>query len=366
MLVTMRAADNATLPWGWPAALRRSAANDRTETLAARVLLLAEGGEPTVQALRCLRLAGAQVHVLGRPAAAALRWSGDCRSVELFDFHPQANPTEISAERIEALIGRRGIDVVVPVGDIAAELLGRLRDRLPARCFPLAPQAAIRRLNDLAWFYELCRKLGLPMPRSVVVDHKHRIDVPLVGEAFGFPVAVRPCSPARGAEVVVAHSAHELRAQVIDNPDYDDVPLVVQERVEGEKVDLNLIAVNGEILAHCTQSRTGAAVTFRREPVLFAHARALMEVTRYSGLAHLKAIRDVRNGRVRLLACRGRMWGSMAASAECGVNLPAIGVAHALGQSLQPRHIPDGTVVPPSAPGLTERLAGLAGGLLRG
>lgn len=337
-------------------------------TLAAspvRVLLLAEGGVPTLQALRCLRLANADVHVLGRPQAAALRWSGEYLSIELFDFHPRANPTDRSAARVDALVSKHRIDVVVPVGDVAAELLGRLRDRLPSRCFPLASQTSIRRLNNLAWFYELCRGLDLPMPRSVVFDNKHRVDPDRLGETFGFPVVLRSCDPSRGLGVVIAHSADELRRRVLGDQAYDDMPLIAQEHVPGEKVDLNLIAVNGRIVAHSAQRRTVEGVTFRDEPALLAHARLLVEATRYSGPAHLKAVRDARDGAIRLLGCRGRMWGSMAAAAECGVNLPAIGLAIAMGQPVMARSIPDGTTVKPSTPGLGKRLAGLAGSLLR-
>jgi predicted ATP-grasp superfamily ATP-dependent carboligase len=152
---------------------------------------------------------------------------------------------------------------------------------------------------------------------------------------------------------------------VVDNTAYDDVPLVVQEHVPGEKVDLNLIALDGQVLAHSTQRRTATEITFQHEPALLAHARAIIDATHYSGPAHLKAIRDARDGQVRLLACRGRMWGSMAASAECGINLPAIGVAIAMGESVPVQQIPDGTTVKPSSPGFGERLAGIAGSWLR-
>jgi predicted ATP-grasp superfamily ATP-dependent carboligase len=332
-------------PTAWPAVVQ----NLRIEA-SPRVLLLAEGGEPSLQALRCLKLAGAVVHVLGRPAAADLINSRACRSVDIFDFHPRANPTEASAARLDEIILRYSIDVVVPVGETAAELLGRLRDRLPVRCFPLASQAAIRRLNNLAWFYELCRKLEVPMPRSVAMDHKHWIDPARVEATFGFPIVVRPADPAHAAGVAIVRTADELKRVVLDNPAYDDVPLIVQELVPGEKVDLNLIAVDGQVLAHSTQRRTADGVTFRHEPELLAAARAVIEATHYSGPAHIKAIRDARDGRIRLLARRGRMWASMAASAECGVNLPAIGVAFAMGQRIPaPAQIPDGTTVPSAA-----------------
>jgi predicted ATP-grasp superfamily ATP-dependent carboligase len=362
MLQSTRATRSATA-W-WPSLMRQASETTTRSATLPRVLLLAEGGEPTLQALRCFRLAGAPVHVLGRPAAADLRWSADCRSLELFDFHPQANPTAVSAMRLDATIRQHGIDVVVPVGDTAAELLGRLRDALRTRCFPLASQAAIRRLNNLAWFYELARKMDLPMPRTVVLDHKHRLDMELAGKTFGFPIVVRPSDQMHGPGVI-ARSLDELQARVVDNPAYDDLPLIVQEHVPGEKVDLNLIAQDGQVLAHSTQRRTATEITFQHEPSLLAHARTIIEITKYSGPAHLKAIRDARDGRVRLLACRGRMWGSMAASAECGVNLPAIGVAIAMGEPVPVQQIPDGTTVKPSTPGLGERLVGLAGSLLR-
>ena len=304
-----------------------------------RVLLLAEAAGLSLQVVMCLAQMGAEVHALVRPGARQLRWSRHCRTVELFDFHPDVTPIEQTRRRISELAVQHDLDVAVPVSTLSATVLDRLRTEIPLRCFPIGDGEAVQRLNDKWSFDGLCRVHGVNAPRTLFFAGRAAIALDRVAAELGFPLVVKPANLGDRVGVVIARSAKELRAQVIDNPAYNFERLVVQAFVPGRDLDLNVLAIGGVMVAHSTQVREGRTVVFTEDDELLRQCARIIAATKYDGLAHFDAIRHAQDGSPWLLECNARAWGSIAASAFCGLNFIEAGIAAALDRPLPPVHI---------------------------
>lgn len=307
------------------------------------VLLLSNQPGLATSVLYCLRGMNAKIVAVGNQRMRFLRWSRFCKTFINIDFL-NAEPAALTTA-IDTLVSEHGLDIVL-AGDHDAQLaLTRVRNKVAAPCFPMPTEKVFATVNDKWSFRNLCEELDVPTPRTVLMADKSELDIDRLEAAFGFPLVVKPTNEGDGDGVVIAENRADLLKRVVDNPDYRFRPLIAQEYIPGEDLDLSILAVDGEVIASAVQSKMRDEVVFREHADLVDAGLRLAKATGFSGVAHFDARLDGATGRLALIECNARFWASIAHAHWCGVNFVELGVKHALGRSLVDMQRPEGKSV---------------------
>lgn len=250
-----------------------------------------------------------------------------------------------AVDRIAQACRSGRIDLVFPVTDDIGLPLLAARDEVPA--LVLLPDArSVRSVTDKAATLEMARRLGVPVPPTVVVDSA---DEALArAPELGWPIAVKPRSSRSVRDGVVrTHSVSyawdltELEARV--RPLEGDPGVLLQAFVEGYGVGVELLLDRGRPVASFQHRRihevplSGGASSLREsvpiDPILLDHSLRILGELAWTGLAMVE-FRVGPSGPV-LMEVNGRVWGSLPLATMAGVDFPSLAVDVALGRPPQ-------------------------------
>lgn len=257
---------------------------------ASRILLI---GGSALAALATSRSLGTAGHEVGR-----LRWhtprtiaeaSRHCHRAGHLD--PWALGVASWCERLVALIGRERFDILLPLDELAHELLAALVERgcdIPRPAMPSPP--AYRTAGDRWLTGVAARHSGWRTPKAQLVQHNG--DVPSVN----WPCVVRPSRMASivGNEPAVFSVRKVSDAAALDAKLRDDLPrgdVVLQSPAEGQTVDVLLAAIDGRLLGHCALHRGSTMPDALPAPVVEA-TKALLERLQCTGLLRLECVHN--------------------------------------------------------------------------
>lgn len=286
---------------------------------------------PVLQAAHDLDVAGCIL--VGTAATPGLRWSALCHGYVRADFD---DPGSV-ARQLRELAQEHPGAVLVPCDCPAIRLLQALGPRLPLPSTPMPTPAALEVLDDKWKFHQLCVEQGLPVPSTVHVPDKHALSHGDLVAALGLPYVVKPANASGSLGVVVVHDRHELDRRIVGDPAYVDGALVVQRYVDGPDIDVDLLAIDGQLRALTSHRVAGCWMEFMRHPALEAMAARLCRATAYSGPMNLDARIDRATGQVLLIESNPRFWASLAAPLACGLNFLAEALPGAPAHLVEPR-----------------------------
>lgn len=248
---------------------------------------------------------------------------------------PDANPDRV-ADRLVRAAHERRVELLIPVTDNVLLPLASARSRFPAACrLALPDERGLVATHDKAGTLALARELGVPIPRTHVVD-----DADAALEAardLGWPVVVKPAVsrsyrpglPIESFAVRYAATPAELVALVADLEGRTSV--LVQEYVHGEAHGVELLMDRGRPLAAFQHRRlreiptTGGASSFREsvalDPTLLEQATRLLAALTWTGLAMVEF--KLTTDGPRLMEVNGRVWGSLPLAVKSGMDFPA-------------------------------------------
>ncbi len=301
--------------------------------------------------VRSLGRAGHQVHVTGvkhRPLAAASRWCASLSHVP-DPMHDAAGNAAAHAE----ICARLRADVCIPIAESTALAL---LDAPPARTMlPMPDRETFRAVCDKARVLAAASSVSLRVPRQVVIDSKEdfaRQRAEGVVDSLPMPSIAKPSRSIAGPggqliklPVRYADTVEDLADIVRETPDAA-FPLLLQERILGDGLGVFLLMWNGREVATFGHRRlrekppTGGVSTLREsvpvDPRLHARSLALLQAL---GMTHGVAMVEFKGEagtEPTLMEINGRFWGSLQLAIDAGVDFPAMLVALALGQSVDP------------------------------
>ncbi|MCX5659369.1 MAG: ATP-grasp domain-containing protein [Planctomycetota bacterium] len=292
-----------------------------------RILVLADIPQFGYRVSACLSQAGHTCHVMGTHFWSLCRVSRHCarfipvRREDLLTLSPHL------AHQIAAYCRRNRIDVVVPADLESTLFIAEHRSRLnDVTLFPISTSETLLRLHDKWTFYHLLDELGVPQPRTFLLERPEHVD----DLNLAYPVVVKPRDQASSVGVWLANSAEELKRDL----EYGS-PRLVQEFFPGRTGSLAILADRGQIRAWTLQQRDpkGEPMTFLADPVPFRMAQLITAHTNFSGMADFDMIRDDRTGRWIMLECNPRFTATLLYKHWAGVNFPALGVRIAAKQT---------------------------------
>ncbi|MGA8183716.1 MAG: carbamoyl-phosphate synthase large subunit [Terriglobia bacterium] len=156
------------------------------------------------------------------------------------EFADRTYVEPLTAEYLEAIIARERPDAVLPtVGgqtalNLAIELAEKgILDRYNVKLMGASPKA-IKIAEDRLWFKDAMKKIGLEVPRSVLVN---TVEAALkVSEQIGFPIILRPSFTLGGTGSGIAYNREELTERIRFGLDLSPVhEVLVEESVLGWK-----------------------------------------------------------------------------------------------------------------------------------
>ena len=301
------------------------------------LLLLAEQPGIALQVLYSMAAVGARIHVIGGPRAKHLRLSRLVASFTLVDLPPEDGDLDELRATLEAVAYRTGASMILPGDEYSTRVVVRLAPELTTRVFPCPSEATFWSLADKMKFYELCRRIGAPVPETLWIGVKDRSRLLKAGQALGYPLVVKPVDQGNGNGVVILRTEAQLFDKVIDDPDYDYENLIAQAFIPGVDIDCSVLAVAGKAIAVAVQRRIDRAVVFLPDAALVGAVETVLAATGYTGVAHFDARLDERDGSIQLIECNPRFWASMEAARRCGLNFVEVGLRAATGQRFEPQ-----------------------------
>jgi predicted ATP-grasp superfamily ATP-dependent carboligase len=250
------------------------------------------------------------------------------------------DPTSQSAafvDRMREIVRTEQVDVLLPVADITTFLVAGARRSFPPACaVPLAATAVLERAADKVDITETARRLGVAVPRSIVVEQPGpppAVDLP-------FPVVIKPHRSRvqteqgwRSSSVSYAATPEALAADLAARPAHE-FPLMIQERIVGPGVGVFACYAGGRAVALFGHRRLrerppwgGVSVLAESvplDPVARDYAVKLLDAIGWRGVAMVEFKRDLRDNLPKLMEINGRFWGSLQLAIDAGVDFPAL------------------------------------------
>jgi predicted ATP-grasp superfamily ATP-dependent carboligase len=276
----------------------------------------------TIAPLRSLVRAGFEV-VASAPTSKAHAFRSRAAHERLVSPRPEDH--ECFVEFVANAAESRGIDVVLPVGQVSTAALARHRDRLPETLgVAVAPWPSVEIALSKRRTVALAAELGLRVP--AVHDDPSTVRT--------FPVVAKRVTGS--GDVRYANIPADLEGL--------DDSWVVQEYVPGEGYGLFALFDRGEPRALFMHRRvrelpsTGGASTAAEsieDPRLSELGVRLLRGLDWHGLAMVEFKRDRRDGDYTLMEVNPKLWGSVALAIEAGVDFPVLAARLAAGHVIE-------------------------------
>jgi carbamoyl-phosphate synthase large subunit len=308
-------------------------------TIAVTGLNATDNPAPGVGVLRALRESGPDDRLVGLAYDAldpGVYAADIAREVFMIPYPSQGVSAFLS--RLAYVHEKVGLDVIVPTLDAELpsfiDLEPKLRDMGIGLLLPTREQLDLRSKVNLA---ALGERAGIRVPRTAVItdaDELYRAH-----EKVPYPFFVKGVF--YGA--TLAHGLEEAMNAYYKVVAQWGVPVILQERVSGEELDVvgvgdgkgGLVgAVPMKKMLLTDKGKGWAGITVK-DPELHAVAEAFVAATRWRGPFEVEVLRDD-EGRYHLIEVNPRFPAWCYLSAAAGVNLPRMVVELAAGREVQP------------------------------
>ncbi|HEY1576177.1 MAG TPA: ATP-grasp domain-containing protein [Terracidiphilus sp.] len=276
------------------------------------------------------------IHGLSRHKSRSLQLSN------LFTSFDQMDEFALSGwlRRIDEVVARRRIDIVLPVTDVAIRALSEHRH-------VLACAGKVARLPEPSVFDVATNKASLalfmkdhdiPHPPTVVLAAGARRSERL--STLAFPVLAKPPFLSGGDGIRRFENAEDLDSFL--SRQMKEQEWIIQEFIPGVDIDVNVLCKDGQIVASTVQHAIASSSTpfspaigieFKYDSVAMDIVKRLIEQLGWSGIAHIDMRLDARTKIPLVLEINGRYWLTLLGSLRAGVNFPLLACEATLGPS---------------------------------
>jgi len=249
---------------------------------------------------------------------------------------------------IRAAIDRFHVDILLPVSEPA--LLAILPAQFPGVCIPMPSDASFRRISDKAEVLRAASTVGLPIPAQRVA--RSRDEASAMADDLEYPLVLKPSrsvgeSGGQRRKQGVQHVASRVDfLSAVGALDEAAFPLLIQRRIIGPGIGVFLLVWRGETRAVFCHRRIrekppSGGVSVYRESIapnaaLIERSRALLDCFDWRGVAMVEYKLDVATGRPFVMEVNGRFWGSLQLAIDAGVDFPALLIAAACDEHVEP------------------------------
>ena len=289
-----------------------------------RILVLDGDQAAALAAVRSFARAGHLVEVADCVAKPLSGFSRHC--VKRYRYPPPKLEPAAFRDWLEDRLTATDYELVLPITDDSLQPIAAERDRFAAHAIlAVAPEPGLGIFTDKDRTMALAAEVGVPVPRGLTLRRAADLEAALA--ELDFPVVVKPArSVVEAADgyrsalsVRYAADREELERLVAEALKHG--PVLLQERVPGDGVGVEVLCDRGEVIAAFQHRRlhewplTGGGSSYREsvavEPQLVEDARRLMRAAGYHGVAMVEFKRCAASGRRALMEVNARFWGSL-------------------------------------------------------
>ncbi|MDE3241080.1 MAG: ATP-grasp domain-containing protein [Paracoccaceae bacterium] len=294
------------------AGLAPLAAASPPETFGA-ALVLATGFPVQYRVLRAVSELFRTVIVAGTGSARLLGRSRFCHRYH--DLSPGGFDGAGAVQRINDLSARHGVAMILPADAATTRFVAAHREGLAPGCFPTPGPAEFDCLNNKWSFYRLCLDLGLPTPETRYFETLDDLTAFLGQHPAALPGVVKPLDLYGSLGVRVVQALSDL-----DGLDYR--PVLYQAFVDGQDLDISVIARAGQVEKYCVYRKAAGRCHYVDNAALLGHVERIVGQLALSGVLNFGSRIDPA-GRVFLTECNPRFWHTMDFAQVCGMNFAA-------------------------------------------
>ncbi len=256
-------------------------------------------------------------------------------------------------ESVLTLAQHHKADVIMPATDITTNSLVLLRDRLPASIKLGLPELpAYEQLTDKYQLLQVAAQLGLPVPRSVLIEPGRSL--PEYEQGSG-PVVIKPTRSKYlvgnrwlSSAVKIAPSITEVNTLIRRHDWLQTQPFMLQEFIEGHGQGIFALYNRGKPVCFFAHKRLrekppsgGVSVlceSVEPDPRMVELSRQLLDGVGWHGVAMVE-FKVALDGTPYLMEVNTRFWGSLQLAVDSGVDFPFMLYQIATGQQPSPpRH----------------------------
>jgi predicted ATP-grasp superfamily ATP-dependent carboligase len=243
---------------------------------------------------------------------------------------------------VEELIAKKGIDVLIPMGDESAEFLSKNKERLHKIVKFNSP--------DYEYFLEgydknklmsLCQEKGYPHPQTIDLTKTSINDEKL--QAFPYPAMLKPNCTTGGRGMVVVNSHEELLNKYPGlHKQYGDYHLQRFIREGGRQVKIQLcVDKDGKLIAHSAMHKvrwypvrggSSCCAVSIEEPKMTEVCLNILHDIHWEGFADFDLIEDPDTHELLIMEINPRLPACLGTTVHAGVEWGQILVDQALGQ----------------------------------
>ncbi|MEM7226195.1 MAG: ATP-grasp domain-containing protein [Pseudomonadota bacterium] len=302
------------------------------------VLLLFESDSLALKVAYSLAAMGANIFAVGRAPNSPMRYSRYVQSYAALDFSVSPEGLTQGLSDLKDIIGKGEIEALVPVDVAANAFLAEAGNSLDGVIiFPCSSVNVLVGLDDKWQFARFMAQHGLPHPETIILERIEALDRKEL-EALGFPFLIKPLRGESGHGMVLVDDLSALERYLSRPNSYNALPLIAQRFVSGRDISLNVLAVDGEVLAwtlYLWETTIGGAGRLETidHPEVLDIGRKIVKAANYSGVANI----DTRlgdDGAITVFECNPRFWYTLSASLWQGVNFVALGIRAAQGDRI--------------------------------
>lgn len=263
-------------------------------------MILATSYALPYKVMRCAAATGARPIVVGVTGnlgndPSRFRRSRLCTYVEL----PVPLSDDEAVPRLRAIASANGVREVVP-GDIGATRFLILNAHHFHGLYPLPDAATFDVLNDKWSFASVCRSVGVPHPRTWMVEDAEALRTFVDGADV--ELIAKPLSSESGAGVMRVDRANHERITY--------APVLLQEFLEGEDRCISLLCRNGVPKVSVVYHYEDGAFITHRDDRIYALASRIVAGLGYDGVINFD-VRETLDGELYFIEANPRFWANV-------------------------------------------------------
>lgn len=292
-----------------------------------RILLLGNSERACLATIRSLKKYQCSIAYFGDTTAA--NYSRYC--VESFPLGDPSIDLVRTTNELLSLISRESFDLLLPVNDVANEVVYCSYDELSSLCKIVAPsRTCYERVHSKVKLINLAASLDIPIPQSIIVSKPEEVETSV--KSLKYPCYVKPefSSATFGNSVCTtkvrkAETESEVERACLDN--IAICPILVQKSIDGHGVGVNIFAVSGIVYSYCVSDRLhepadGGPSSYRRtralDKRLREYADKLVSALSWTGFMMIEFKDD--GDDYYLMEINPRLWGSIGLCMFSGVD----------------------------------------------
>lgn len=294
------------------------------------VLLIDDYGGPyLLDTIRCLSYKQAvNIFVVSPEKKTYFNTIPYSRYVSKYQYLKSSDPKEIIQE-ISALEKKWDIDMILPVKYSNYQFITKHRALFNGSVFPPMPtQSTFATVTNKLFLAEFLVNNSFPSPKTKEISADNI-------QQFNFPLLLKPRTDYEENRIMECKSREEYERN-ISKKGFKADEYVIQEKLNGEDIDISLLAENGEIIAYTIQKGLvreaysfAIGIEFLEDPKLLDETKAIVKQLNWSGIAHLDFIYLNETDSYLLIDFNPRMWSTLIGSLYAGVNFPGLMISRA-------------------------------------